>query len=411
MQSAVTRRKVAYGIVASPLALPLLPDLAHADHMVDPRRVSLPNGRSDLRANDEMGAMKFEILRDGHIVLALKINGHDIHAVLDSGAGPSVVDASLVEKYGLVARDAMNLKGLSGNSTATKVEGAIVEFDGIQFNLANCVAIDLRLLSSAVGAPIDAIIGRDLFDKFIVDIDFNSTEITIHPVAARQPPASGYELELSDSATGSSKYFNIAIAGRPPLKAVYDLGCGSPLLMSPDYVRSSGILAGIRTSTSFGAGVEGPVELTVAEVSNLVIGGVTFPALPVEIPPKWNRAGDAVIGLPVLRRFRNMIDFRANKLFLQPDPNSILLPFPKDRSGIGARFIGDALKVVHVAANSPAAQAGVSVGDEICAINGNPVTVRYLKEHPRQGELPAGTVQKLTLRDGSVRVVRLAEYY
>ena len=411
MQGAVTRRMVACGIVLSPLALPLRPGLARAAHMVDPRRVSLPEGRSDLRANQKMGAMKFEILRDSHIVLALKINGHDINAVFDSGAGPSVVDASLVGKYGLVARDAMNLKGLSGNSTAAKVEGASIEFDGIQVYLDNCVAIDLRFLSSSVGAPIGAIIGRDFFDKFIVDIDFNSAEIKIQHLAARHLRPSGYELEINDSAKGSSKYLNISVGGRPPLKAVYDLGCGSPLLMSPDYVRRSGILAGLRTSTSLGAGVEGPVELTVAQVRNLVVGGVTFPAVPVEIPPNWNRSGDAVIGLPVLRRFRNVVDFHANKLFLQPDPNSILLPFSKDRSGIGARFIGDALKVVHVAANSPAAQAGLSVGDEICAINGNPVSVRYLQEHPRQGELPAGTVQNLTLRDGSVRVVVLAEYY
>jgi predicted metalloprotease with PDZ domain len=66
---------------------------------------------------------------------------------------------------------------------------------------------------------------------------------------------------------------------------------------------------------------------------------------------------------------------------------------------------------MHVASGSPAELAGLRVGDEVIAINGEMLGPEYFKNHPSEGTKPVGTVSVLTLSTGSKVKVVLADYF
>jgi membrane-associated protease RseP (regulator of RpoE activity) len=159
------------------------------------------------------------------------------------------------------------------------------------------------------------------------------------------------------------------------------------------------------------AGVEGTELNVVAVLDKIKLGSSILENVPVEIPQRWANPVPAVVGLPILQRFRLVIDFSGNRVSPIPIDNAILRPFRKDRSGIGAGRVGNSLRVVYVAQNSPAESVGLKAGDTIVAINGKPLDDSYFKSRPHEGSKPAGTVLRLTLANGSTLDLRLADYF
>jgi C-terminal processing protease CtpA/Prc len=67
--------------------------------------------------------------------------------------------------------------------------------------------------------------------------------------------------------------------------------------------------------------------------------------------------------------------------------------------------------VLHVAEASPAEASGLKAGDQIVKIDGERVDSAYIISHPRMGARPAGTQSELTLSDGRIVHLTLADYY
>jgi S1-C subfamily serine protease len=158
-------------------------------------------------------------------------------------------------------------------------------------------------------------------------------------------------------------------------------------------------------------GPGGPVLNTIAVIPEINIAGYRIGDIPVEIPENWTNQAPAVIGLPVLRRFRLMIDFHGEFVIMRPDLKLAALPFLKNRSGINVRRLDDALQVIYVAPGSPAEHAGLRVDDVIIAIDGSPLNSQYFASHHHDSSKPAGTVQRITLQGGRIVKLRLADYY
>ncbi len=163
-----------------------------------------------------------------------------------------------------------------------------------------------------------------------------------------------------------------------------------PLIVAPAYAADRKILADKRISTTLSSGVAGVEEGRVAVLTELSIGGILFPQVPFEVPGGWTFENPAIIGMPVIRRMRMVIDFPHDRIRAVPDARLILQPFRKDRSGLGAMRLPDRLRIVHVAEGSPAAAAGLHAGDEIIAIDDHALDADYFRKHPRDGSRPAG---------------------
>ena len=72
----------------------------------------------------------------------------------------------------------------------------------------------------------------------------------------------------------------------------------------------------------------------------------------------------------------------------------------------------DRLTIVHVASHSPASAQGVAVGDEILAIDGQPVNAGYLQDGLWRWRFdPSRNLAVLRLASGKVIGLKLGRYF
>jgi predicted aspartyl protease len=356
------------------------------------------------------GWLDFDMPDGRHIVLTAQLNGVAADVVLDSGAGGIVLDRGLADRLGLKAQQGFTAVGVTGSAQGAVAQGVTITLNNLTVRTSQSTIFDLTQVSAAAGRPVLAIVGRDLLGTLVADIDFPRKRLAFYGRDGEPRIQGGTDIPLT---VGNFRLREIpvSIEGRPPIQAVFDLGSDTPVYLSPAYAAQAGLLAGKATSTSLSAGVEGMEENRVAVVETVKIGHTLVHEVPIEVPRNWNQSADAFVGLPILRRFRLVIDFSHDRLTIVPDADAVNDAFRKDRSGIGAMPSNGRLTIIHIAEHSPAEAAGLRVGDEITSINGQQIDAEYIKRRPREGSKPAGTIFSLTLKDGrNVRLV-LADYF
>lgn len=114
----------------------------------------------------------FEMPDGRHIIVTAKIGDMTAEVIVDSGAGKLVLARSFAARLGLRARGAITGVGVTGQASGVIVEGPSVFIGRSILRPREATVYDLDGLSAATGRPIVAVLGRDLFDNFVVTLDF-----------------------------------------------------------------------------------------------------------------------------------------------------------------------------------------------------------------------------------------------
>lgn len=343
-------------------------------------------------------------------LMALKgtINGRPVDIILDSGAGSTVVDRALADHLRLPMSGAVNAIGASGTTDGVRVGGFTLAFSGfsVDYPEASAVALDLSG-SGIVGTPLAVVLGRDIFESAIVDLDLPGERIAFSRPEHFRPPSGVVSLPLRPD-NKQLRWLEVSIAGQGLVPATFDLGSGLALEVSGEFAHERRLLDGRQTSTWMAYGVEGIAPYTIATLPSLRVGGATLPNVPVAVTESWQDPHTpAVVGMPVWRRFRVITDYAHDRLWLMPDRAALAKPFAKEHSGLGQTVVGRGLDVVHVAPGSPADSAGWRTGERIVSVDGRPAD----RAMSGWGYGAAGTEVALTLAGGERRRLVLAEYY
>lgn len=382
--SVLSRRR----LIAATAGLVLAPGLAVC---AEPREVWIP-------------------LKHVNGLMALKgtINGRAVDIILDSGAGATIVDRALADLLRLPISGTVNAVGAAGTSTGARTGGFTLDFSGFSVDYPEGAAVALDLSgSSIVGVPLAVVLGRDFFERAIVDLDLPNEMVAISLRDRFRPPSGAVSLPLLPD-NKRLRWLEVSIAGQGLVPATFDLGSGLELEISGDHARRRRLLDGRRTSTWMAFGVEGLRPYITATLPSLRIGGAMMRDIPVAVTSPWQDPHTpAVVGMPVWRRFRVITDYANDRLWLMPNRAAMAEPFSKDRSGIANRVAGSVLEVVHVAPGSPAAKAGWRAGERITAVDGRPAS----REQSGWGRAEAGRTLELTLASGERRRLTLADYY
>lgn len=350
----------------------------------------------------------FDFLQERQVLFPMRINGRLVEAWLDSGASSTVVDARVAASLGLPLGEVVRAQGVAGRVDGVRLARADLQLGDLALPGRHVAVMDLGVLAEVVPRPVQVILGRDVFDSAVLDIDFRTQEISFlarHDF--RPPPVDALPLTTA----GNLRAFPIRISG-VDTQAILDLGNSGALLIDRDFADQARLLVGRPVSTQLSVGVDGPRESVVTSVDNVEVGGVRFDGVPTVATVGLVARAPANVGLALLSRFHVTVDFAGDRLWLQPYPETEDAPFRKNRAGLSVVAEGDRLRVTHVARGSPAAAARWSVGTLITAIDGRPITPGYAESALfRWANGPAGKVVALTLADGSRRLLRLADYY
>jgi membrane-associated protease RseP (regulator of RpoE activity) len=108
---------------------------------------------------------------------------------------------------------------------------------------------------------------------------------------------------------------------------------------------------------------------------------------------------DGSIGSGFLKRFAVTFDYSHQTMYLQRVSPAPVDAGRFDRSGMWINAVTDAYEIKSIAANSPAAQAGLAEGDLITSLNGQPAVAAQLSDaRTMLRALPASTEFTVTYK-------------
>jgi hypothetical protein len=355
------------------LALGLVPIRAAARPGAETQAASAPVRFAEGAAST--GWMPMDLYLERYIYLRGRLAGVETDVVLDSGAGGTVVDSAFAAELGLARSGGVVAKGVGGNQPAAFLDGLELELGALTLSGIRGVAIDLAGVSALLGRGMPVILGREAFHELIVDIDYPRRRVAFHRRDDFAYTGGGRSVPLTLTGDGLCAV-EIELEGRARGLVQVDTGSGGTLDVFAEFAEEHELLAGRSPSSQKqGGGVGGRILSTVATLRSLTFAGHELRDVPVSFPQATQGvfhgselAGN--LGSAVFRRFRLVFDYGRRTLHVEPGEHWETAPFRRDRVGIEADFLDGALAVVFVAPGSPAAKAGITVGERIRSLGG-----------------------------------------
>jgi predicted aspartyl protease len=345
-------------------------------------------------------------LLNNHVYVQAKVNGKGPFTFIVDTGGHTLLSHKLVREVGLKVVGAAVTSGAGEGHEKT----GFVHFDEIAIGGARLTDQDgfaTEIYDPSIeGIPVDGMIGFEIVRRLVTTIDYGAKTLTFtEPSAFRPSPALGTAVpflfydhlpNVRGSVLGMPAQFDI------------DTGSRSEIDFTSPFVNASNLRAkfsrGISAVTGWGVG--GSVRGYVVRLPKLSLGGV--PVTNIVAGLSESKAGSMSdpafqgnIGSGLLKRFVVTFDYAHQIMYLKriaPPPQDIGT-FNKSGLWINAKDGGYA--ITDVAKGSAGADAALSVGDVITAIDGKPVLAERLSDARRLFRtLPAGTKVKLKVRRG-----------
>ncbi len=224
-----------------------------------------------------------------------------------------------------------------------------------------CTIRELDVISHALGADIQGIVGYEVFRDVLITYDYPRQEVRLR---AGELPARG--ADIVPMASGPEPIVSAAIDGRN-VPVLIDTGAVSGLQLAglDDFA-----LAAIPRPVRGSIRLDG---LRIVSMARLV-GDVSVGSCTLETPVVAEAAGPSLLGVHVLKHFAVTLDQANGRAqFQRPtdDPDAAAIESPP-LYGIGAALhpAPNHLIAVRVFEGSPAERAGLREGDSILAIDG-----------------------------------------
>jgi PDZ domain len=236
-------------------------------------------------------------------------------------------------------------------------------FPGLVLRADLVASFDLSSNLAVIGHPVNGIIGYDLMEQYVTEIDYDAQLLRLFDPKTFTYQGTGEALRLIFENRVPHVVVNIEVPGQPAEDRTLLVDSGSQdgvddaLIARSAQVRE--VLSGVGNGKEF-RGVHGRVasfKIGKYEFKDFVGGG----------------SGVPLIGGDILRRFSVIFDFSRARMYLEPN-RSFSEPVTEDRSGLVLRLApAQAGMLVHdVAKDSPASKAGLQRDDLVTAIDGCP---------------------------------------
>jgi hypothetical protein len=352
----------------------------------------------------------FELYRGNRMLLTGRINGIETPMMLDSGAGVTTLNLSFARKIGLTGGQKIDALGTGGEQEAELYQDVTIEAGNLKLSGATVVAIDLSQIEKAIGHPIPAVLGRELFVNSVIGIDFDRSQMSLSPSQGFVAPAGATEVKLKRE--GTLHFIPVSLAGLPPVLAAFDLGNGGALSISKEYHEAHPEFAALPHAVSLSGGVGGVHETKMVTVPKVDLVGFDFSNVPATLGalPDGPYEDRANVGIQMFRQFKLTLDLGHDRLWLQR--NAKPADFSRDRTGLFTLLENDHFNVLHVSPGSPADRAGLKKGDKLVAVGGVRVGPDFFGGPQGNWSRGApGTQVAVTKGDGAVVTVTLANYY
>ncbi|MBC8066443.1 MAG: aspartyl protease family protein [Chlorobia bacterium] len=331
--------------------------------------------------------INFEMVGN-RIYLPAKLNGRNLSAIFDTGAGASAVDLGLADELKIPGDQRIQAGGVGTAQVFGRVlNGADLEL-GDQKHVIP-YAIPFASLNGSEGRKLELILGHDFINRYLFEVDYASKTMRIHAPGTK-PKDAGTEIPIRFINGHPHIRSRITFGGKThDVETMIDSGASGGGLTGR-FTKVVPIPASVKTtsSTVIGGGVGGFVSGRFLRLDSVDLGGIK-----VQNPiASVNEAGgganganasyDYLLGAEILKRFTFTIDYPNKRVFFKPNAD-FGRPFEADKTGLRLLSSGPdfrAFTIVGTLPGSTSDLAGLKSGDKLVSIDGVPATAKTLQE-------------------------------
>nr|WP_121353365.1 aspartyl protease family protein [Flavisolibacter nicotianae] len=329
-----------------------------------------------------------------------------LNFILDTGSGGISLDSTTADYFGVKPEpSSRTIRGIAGVRNVSFLNNKKLHLPGLTIDSLNFHVSNYDILTAVYGERIDGIIGYSVFSRYIVRINYDSTQVEFWTKGTFKYPRGGHLLRPAITA------LPVQVARLKDNRAVetrflIDMGAGLNVLFSRDFIKDSNVLrANRKLYTKEAEGLGGKVDMQVTVLKEFRIGPYKFRNMPVNVfDDEFNVTSyphlGGLIGNDLLRRFNVVINYEQKEFHLLPNSH-FYDPFDYAYSGIELYLINGRIIIGDVAKDSPAESAGVREGDVVVAINKNFIQNISLYKATLQSANEG--VNLILLRDGQLQ--------
>lgn len=346
------------------------------------------------------------------VIVPVKMNDTiPLKFILDTGVETSILTEPLIAELLHLRYDKeINIKG-PGNSF--EVTAYLVNQVRLSMPGAVCTGVPIYVLAedylqlkNVMGVNVHGILGSDIFRRFVVDIDYSNKTMTLWEPSKYIPPRKCHSesFDLIDN----KPYIKVILKNGEHLdttRLLLDLGASHAVMLtigndSPFQLPEKYI------SQRIGQGIAGEIPGFIGRTGELLFAGFKFENVITSFTDtgffdKRSATTYGSIGSDILSRFRIIIDYPHNKLYLKKN-NRFTEEFSFNQTGIEIAADGvflNEFKIIYVRPGSSADLAGIKEGDKLITIDHKQLLhenldfVNHLLMSSRKGYLNLGIIR------------------
>lgn len=360
------------------------------------------------------------------IVVPVSVNDSDtLHFILDTGVSSAIITnptAIKNQKLNFTRKVQLTGAGEGQSLTASVAIGNTINMGRMKATYQNIVVLeeDVLKLSEYVGIPIDGIFGYEIFNNFVVTIDFVNREILLvkpEKYKYRRRFGDRYPIVIEETKPYADLIALVEDGHEFPIRVVIDTGAGHALLIDKSYDNQIRLPEKVLRA-QLGRGLNGVINGNLGRIDKVRFGKyeldnvlASFPdslGFGVKFDTKNERQGN--IGCELLRRFKVTFNYSEGYMILKPIKRRLKETFEHDMSGLELRAQGKDLKeyiIDRVVEDSPAWNAGLMEGDEILFVNNKSADDLIISEIYKLLQKEEGKeITLLVRRNGEIRFTR-----
>lgn len=340
--------------------------------------------------NDTKVKLNFK-LRNNLVVIPVLINESDtLNFILDTGLKTSLI-TKLPVKDSLMLKFAnkYTVKGLGGegdldvyHSYGNKLKIKSIVAENYSFYIVTDDKFDL---SSDLGMNIHGLIGSDIFENFIVKINYSNETIEFYnpqyfKYSKRELKTQNLPLEFYQTKPYITLNYENTLGEKSPVKLLIDSGSSDALWLFR--TENDKIVLPEKTRYTFlGKGLSGRIYGYHGRTKSLQIGKYLLTDITSSFPDSNaimnSKSLDIIgrngsVGAEILRRFDVIIDYHNKKITFKKNLH-FKEKFFFNMAGLEVgSMVGliPVFRITYIRENSPAHKAGIQVGDRLLTING-----------------------------------------
>ncbi|SEJ27125.1 Aspartyl protease [Sphingomonas sp. OV641] len=371
-----------------------------------------PRGSSALAPDAESRWVPFDLTPGNQLRFSVEIDGRAATAILDTGVSYSVLSRRFAERAALKVTSGGSATAIGGIVSIGWTATRKVSFGSLTRQGGGLAVATLPALATGSAEPVDLLVGRDLIEKFALDLDYAGRRFRLLP--SGRMPFRGFTAPLTISRDRLVYVSALSLGAAHLQPMIVDTGDGSSVTVT-DAGWTAAKIAGVRTTTTISFGLGGTVTSTIGIVPTLRLGELTARNVEVRVEPAGGFSetiqSAGRIGSGFLQNYRVLLDPAARRMILAPGATADRPPL-RSTSGLLVGIDRDRLRVLHVMRGGPAERDGWSAGETICAIDGQPIPRDYATNPLATWSAGTpGRMVRLRLCDGPERQLTLQHFY